>query len=331
MSTKRLLPFILVLNYALLGVTGVLLYNKKFHVEQPNQEIINEILIDQQPEPPAPEQNPDITNVIPQGSLKFDAVGQWLDQWHAEAPEITEVGFVGKDGPYDIKYIRIGKKTGPKVLIHACVHGNEKLCAMTAMGCVGRLLKDYMDDDEVTEVLRTRDFYFVPVVCPDGYINNSRHTRGLDPNRNWNAQNLAEITSIASVQAMKDWFEKEQFKAVMSCHNYGKVYFLPWGYVHKQTEHHQAYQKLLAKMSSQSGYNYEQLYRQSAPPYFGYEIDWYYKHGAISIVNEIGRNFEATNAEVALEVDKNYSAFITFIKDAPTIRSTQVVFKDDNQ
>ncbi len=264
--------------------------------------------------------NPTITNVVPTTELTYEEVNSWLDEWYKSDPDITEVGIVGKHNQYDIKYIRIGNKKGPKVLITAAIHGNEKLSTMTMMGVVGKLLDAYMDDGRITTLFEERDIYFVPIVSPEGYVSNRRHTMGLDPNRNWTEQNLVEKESIPCVQAMKDFHKKHNFKAVMSCHNHARLFFYPWGYTRKSNELEKEYRSLLSEMTKNSGYTFVQLYGRSAPPYYGYEVDWYHNHGAFSLVNEIGRSFRAGREEVAKEVKDNYESTIIFIEKAPLVR-----------
>lgn len=278
-------------------------------VEVPQEEIKKE------------EQKPNITVLDPTTAIAFEDIYKVLDQWHKEAPEITEVGIVGTSHEnHPIKYIRIGKKTGPKVMIMATIHGNEKLCTMTALGCMNKLLKEYMVDESVTKLLRTRDIYYVPVVSPEGYINNSRHVLNLDPNRNWNGPNMADKSdSIPAVKAMKAFYDEHKFNAVMSCHNYGKVFFYPWGYTRKKTALDDDYRKVLGEMSAVCGYNYVQLTGRTAPPNWGYEIDYFHSKGAFAVVNEVGSRFEVYDEELKREIELNYKAFLVFIDKAPLV------------
>jgi len=273
------------------------------------------------PYEPPEEIKPEISTTIPTRELTYDEVNLMLNQWHKDAPEITELGVVGnshRNRP--IPYIRIGKKSGPKVLITAAIHGNEKLCAMTMLGVFNRILKNYMDDNKVTTLLKERDIYFIPIVSPEGYIRNSRYTLNLDPNRNFNGRNLSPKSSIPCVDALKKFHEKHRFNAVMSCHNYGEIFFYPWGYTRRGTQIDGEYRSLLSKMGELSGYRHVRLHGRSAPPYYGYEIDWFHKHGACAIVNEVGTRFGARRDEIERETTNNYEATLLFIKEAPLIR-----------
>lgn len=315
---------LIVLNILLFNVGVVAFVNKS----KPKPVVVERVeaaptpkVPEQQPIVPEAEVKPKISFTVPNGDMKFPEIVAQLKKWNQEAPGITEIGIVGKtQNNTDIPYIRVGKKTGPKVMITSAIHGNEHLCASVAMGVFGKLLDGYMTDPKITELLRTRDIYFVPVVSPESYMKVSRHDMGKDPNRNFNGPNLQEIQSIPSVAAIKDFFQQHKFKAVMSCHNHGKVYFYPWGYQQRPTENDADYKRIFAKMGSVSGYKAEQLLRQSAPPYYGYEVDWYHKHGAMAVVNEIGTRFNATTAEVQAEVKLNLPAFMIFIDEAPIVR-----------
>lgn len=274
------------------------------------------------PEPdPEPEVTPHLSFTVPKGDMSFPQIVSQLKKWNKEAPKITEFGTYGRtQNGTEIPYLRIGKKTGPKVLITSSIHGNEHLCAMTTMGVMGTFISSYNVDKEITKLLQERDVYYVPVISPESFIRNQRYDLGLDPNRNWNNPNLQERNSIPSIQALKDFHTKEKFKAMMSCHNYGKVYLHPWGYSRIRSGNDADFKRILGAMSRETGYGVEQTYRQSAPPYYGYEADWFLKHGALAFVNEIGTRFVAIRGEIEHEVDVNLKAFKIWIREAPLVK-----------
>lgn len=284
-------------------------------VQGPQAPIIKpEVPIPSKPQP----QNYDVDFVCPTGDMSFDEINAQLKKWAQQASAVVEYGTYGKtQSGIEIPYIRIGAKKGPKVLISSCIHGNEHLSAMVTMGCVGNMLKNYKDWASLFE---ERDFYYVPVICPDSFQKTSRHDMGIDPNRNFSDSRNNDIKSIPAIASLKEFQLKNKFKAFMSCHNYGKIYLYPWGYTRSPTDSDAEYKTILKKMSGFSNYQYEQLLRQSAPPYYGYETDWFYKNGAFAIVNEIGTRFEATKNEIKKEVDINLPAFRVFIEEAPLVR-----------
>lgn len=315
---------LLVVNVALVvGNIGAFFYVKHQHSQPRHAERPPVVQVQPPvnlPQAEPQEVKPKITFTIPSGDMNLQSIRTQLQTWAKEAPAIVEYGTYGKSqNGTDHPYIRVGKKTGPKVLIHSCIHGNEHLSAMVAMGVFGKMLDAYMVDPEITQLLNERDIYFVPVMSVDSYQRNSRHDGGRDPNRNWSDSRNNDIASMPSVQSMKDFFKAHQFKAVMSCHNHGKIYLYPWGYTQQRTPHDASYREILGEMSQITGYKSAQLLRQSAPPYYGYEVDWYYKNGAFAFVNEIGTRFEAYGPEIKQEVDKNYKSWVVFIKKGPLV------------
>jgi hypothetical protein len=280
------------------------------------------VVVPDAPKPPATvETKPKLSFVVPTTDMSFEAIVKQLGQWNKEAPEITELVLVGNSQTTAIPCLRIGKKTGPKVLITSAIHGDEHLCVMTTMGVIGSLLDGYMVDEETTKLLRERDIYYVPVVCPDSFMRRSRHDMGKDPNRNWTDRNCNDIPSIPSVAAMKKFFLEHKFKAAMSCHNYGKLYIYPWGFNLQPTDIEGDYRRILGKMARTSGHQPQRFDRHtSSPPYYGYEADWYHKNGAFAFVNEIGHNKEVRPGELAQAIKENLPSFKVFIDEAPMVR-----------
>jgi len=268
------------------------------------------------PPPPSPQELGAVAEV-PWRDLQVEEthsiIGEWSKAGHGE---VLEVGRTQSQSP--ILCFRVGTKGKPKVLITAGIHGNEHLCVSVMMKVFEEVLRQR--GTAWAEALRERDIYFVPVFCIDSYRQRSRHDMGVDPNRDWSGRNLTEKNSIPAVAAMKKFFLEHRFKAAMSCHNHARMYFFPWGYVNKPTEIHQDYVRILRKMGAESGYGFEQLLRQSAPPYYGYEADWYHQHGAFSIVTEIGRNFTVSAQEMRQEVEPNLRALLVFVMEASVVR-----------
>lgn len=273
-------------------------------------------------EPPI-EQKPRITTAMPKKQLSYEAIQRQLDKWHTQAPDQTEIGQVGQTSEgTEIRYLRIGKKSGPKILIFAAIHGNEKLGAMVAMGCIGTMLKEYLVVPEVTNLLQTRDIYFIPVANPDGYISNVREAEGEDPNRCWLTADFNDRKSVSSVELLKSLHRNIHFNAVLSCHDYGRVYMYPWGCTSRPTDNEKEYLHLMREMSNHSHYKYERIYGNAmGRKHYGYESDWFYKFGSLALVVEIGDTFEARSDSIKEQFELNYPSFLVFIREAPLIRS----------
>jgi|688.fasta_scaffold23901_5 hypothetical protein len=296
---------------------------------------------------------PPITNSISDANpsyLDYPKIVDQLKKWNAEAPEMTEIGTYGKSTKgHDLYYIRIHNRRfiqqedHPRVLITACIHGNEPLATSTTMWYIGNLLKDYNSNSEIRDLLDDRDVYFVPVVSPDSYPT-SRYVDGVDPNRNFPKGPDSTNKSARPVAALQDLFNTIKPQAVISAHTWGRVYLTPYGDQMDNCPDHDQFKKLVGKMSELSGYRnirtcdmYRSNGRLNNPPIrtvgydigeynvmapiFGTEIDWYYRNNSFAIVMEMGTHQRIPSKDdIKIEFDMTYKAVLHFIKEAPLVK-----------
>lgn len=274
------------------------------------------------PEPVKPKQY-NITKQIP-GYLKYPEVYSQLKQWNKEAPEITEISSYGKSSKgVEIYYMRMcGNKNSncPKVLLTACIHGNEWIANASVMGIMGKMLNAYGRDERVTKLVNERDIYWVPVVSPDSYISQERHVDGVDPNRNFPYPGQPNVNSVPPIAALRSFFVQHKFKAAISGHAYSQVYIYPWGYTFTPCQDEATFIDICGKMGKLSGYKVVQIRKiNTAPPYRGFEADWFYMNGAFAIVCEFGQQFMPPSSMIEPEVNRNYLAYLLFIEEAPVV------------
>lgn len=268
-----------------------------------------------------------ISNKIP-NYLTYDGVVNQINNWNKEAPEITEVGTYGKtSNNKDIYYIRVcGNKNAnlPKVLITACIHGNEKIANATVMGMIGKLLSDYGRDEKVTKLVSSRDIYWIPVVSPDSYISDSRHVDGVDPNRNFPYPGNPNVNSVPPISALREFFLKHKFLAVVSTHSYSRIYLYPYGYTATPCPDVNTYKDICGRMANLANYSSSNIRSiRTAQPYHGFEADWFYENGAFAIVSEVSLDFKPAESTIAPEVERNYKAYLLFIEEAPVVNLTK--------
>jgi hypothetical protein len=288
-----------------------------------------------------------ITIVRP-GHLSYDQTIKTMKKWSEEAPELAEVGSYGSTKRGQIcQYIRISNRRitseKPRVLITACIHGNEPLSASVTMWYASDLLSNYGKDDEITKLVDEREIYFVPVVSPDSYPS-QRMVDGVDPNRDFPNWNNKSHHSVAPVQAIQDLFEQVRPKAVMSGHTWGRVYLTPFGDSLTRCPDHEAIISFVGKMCSLSGYRQMracEMYNANGstnnPPIRvsegesvlqaikGTEIDWYYRRGAFAIVTEYGTHQRIpSESDTRTEFDKTFGAFKLFVWKAPLVKLSTI-------
>jgi hypothetical protein len=297
-----------------------------------------------------PKELPPIVSKItqPQPSyMTYDQTVAQLKKWNTESPDLTEVDVYGKTSKgKSCHYIRVfNKRTSfvsekPKVLVTACIHGNEPLASSVTMWYVGALLDNYGKDDAITEIVNSRDIYFVPVVSPDSYPV-SRLVDGVDPNRDFPSPERPSHKSVAPVKAIQDLFMKIKPNAVMSGHTWGRVYLTPYGDKLQNCPDHDAIMAVTNKMKALSGYRCIRTCDMYSPggklnnppirkvgegddvslPIRGTEVDWYYRNGSFAIVTEYGTHQRIpTDEDTKVEFNRTFQAFLLFLREAPLVQ-----------
>jgi hypothetical protein len=188
------------------------------------------------------------------------------------------------------------------------------------MNYIGTILDEYGDNDQVTELVDSRDIYFVPIVSPDSYPNR-RHVDGVDPNRNFPTDRDPDKESVAPVQALRDLFLKIKPDAVISGHTYGRVVLIPWGEKIELCPHNNDYTRVIEQMSSMCNYKMMRVCEIYGTPIYGGEVDWYYKNGAFAIVMEFGTHQQIpSKSDIKKEFDMTFKGILFFIEKAPEVR-----------
>ena len=274
--------------------------------------------------PEVPHKKISITTVVP-NYLGYEEIINQLNEWHEEAGSITEVGVLGKTTKNkDIYYFKISRKNAtaelPKVLVTACIHGNEPWSTGCIMAYIGNLLADYDRNQSIKEIIDSRELYFVPVVSPDSYPN-SRIVDNVDPNRNFPTPDNQNHISIKPIKELQDFFYKINPDAVFSGHTFGRVYLTPYGDNKDLCPNNSEYEDIVGRMAKLSNYKYKRCCFLYSKPIKGSEIDWYYRNGALSIVAEFGIHQQRPSHEqIVQEFNRTWEAFKLFIKEAPLIQ-----------
>jgi len=217
----------------------------------------------------------------------------------------------------------------PEVFFNSMIHAREPAGMMAVIYFMYHLLEKYGSDPEITYLVDNREFYFVPVINPDGYeynrsINPSgggmwRKNRrdsgggifGVDPARNfsfmWGYDNIGsspnpsseiyrgtEAFSEPECQSLRDFFLTNDIKIVNNFHAYWNVIFTPWGYNMLQTPDSVIYNLFITLAAQFNGYK-NGNYIPDAYACNGYPCDWIYgeqtlKPKIFSFLTEVGNN-----------------------------------------
>lgn len=107
--------------------------------------------------------------------LRFEELSAWLDGVAATHPDLVSVETYGRSHEgRDLRLVTItDSSTGPADAkpahwVDASIHAVELTATVAACSLIGRLVNGFGVDEAVTRALRTRTFYVVPRVNPDG-------------------------------------------------------------------------------------------------------------------------------------------------------------------
>ncbi|MEE9268933.1 MAG: M14 family zinc carboxypeptidase [Candidatus Krumholzibacteria bacterium] len=178
----------------------------------------------------------------------------------------------------------------PEVIYMGNHHARELMAVEIPLRFAVYLLDNYGTDAAVTNMVDTREIYFIPMVNPDGHVyveqnhagswttwwrknrrDNGDGTIGVDINRNygyqWGYDNLGSSPSTSSpvyrggsafsepeTQAIRDFCTARNFSVGFSYHSYGELLLYGWGYIFDYTPDHNVFLAMGDSLVSSNGY-----------------------------------------------------------------------------
>jgi Zinc carboxypeptidase/Immune inhibitor A-like, MAM domain len=154
----------------------------------------------------------------------------------------------------------------PDVFYMATIHAREWIAAEVGRRLLRHFVDNYGKDPEVTNLVNTRELWFVPIVNPDGYQHafdverlwrkNLRDNNGdgqitlgdgVDSNRNydekWNYDNEGSSSNFTAddyrgtgpasepeTVAIQDLLKRLRFRFMVTYHSYGELLLYMWGF-----------------------------------------------------------------------------------------------------
>ncbi len=258
-----------------------------------------------------------------------------LDLYHSLYPELlTErdsIGYTIQGRP--IYYLKLSDnpmvdEDEPEILINGLIHAREPGSLLFNLYYIRYLLDNYYFDPEIQDLVDNREFYFIPLINPDGYefnrINdpngggmwrknlrdNGGGSYGVDLNRNWGylwgyddegsspwpddpTYRGTAPFSEPETQCVREFINSREFITALNYHSYSGLCLYSYGYeVGAYPEDLQLFRAMGDTMTSVNGYSsgtgWETLYVVN-----GDATDWQYgerdeKPKIFSFVIEIG-------------------------------------------
>lgn len=88
-----------------------------------------------------------------------------------------------------VDYNALSEHNAPKVIVSACVHGDEKPCARALLNVMTAITNATTQNDALGWLRTNVNFSVIPVLNPYGYVNHQRgNYNGVDLNRNYHDQ-----------------------------------------------------------------------------------------------------------------------------------------------
>jgi len=193
----------------------------------------------------------------------YDEYVTFLNNLAATYPDLAQVVNLGVSiEGRDLLAVRItGPGTDkPGILNHGCQHAREWLTPPIIAYAAEYLLTNYQTDATVTALVDNVEWFFMPIMNPDGYVyswtddrfwrknrrDNGNGTFGVDLNRNWErgwggvgssgstSSDLyrgAFAFSEPETQAVRDFFlDRESVRGYLDVHTAAQMLMWPWGY-----------------------------------------------------------------------------------------------------
>jgi hypothetical protein len=151
----------------------------------------------------------------------------------------------------------------PAIYFDGNIHGDEKIGWAVCFEFIKYLLTNYSISPTVTNLVNNREIYVVPMINPDGYVNNVRYNgRSVDLNRNfgWMWGNELYCGSDAfsenEATAFYNLFVRQPFVIYTTYHAGESIISCPWSYTSYDTVPEKFIIWYLAQGYSQRGNNY---------------------------------------------------------------------------
>jgi hypothetical protein len=252
------------------------------------------------------------------GFKTFTEAETFMDQLHTNYPSITTAkssigtSILGRS----LWMMKISDNPGtdeeePEIIINSLIHSCEPMGLEVSLRFMEYLCSNYQTDPAITYLVNNREFYFVPIVNPDGYVfveqnftnggvswrknrrDNGNGTIGVNLNRNWGYNwglnnvgsspdpNSPDYRGTAAfsepeTQALRQFIDQRSAKIVANLHSYGNLFIYPWGYATSYTKDDGLFRVFGQGVHSLNGYAYGICINTAHYYANGESCDWQY-------------------------------------------------------
>jgi hypothetical protein len=248
------------------------------------------------------------------GYRTYSEIVAELDSIHTAYPDITTAKFsIGNSVEGRPQWvIKISDnpdsdENEPEVFYNTLMHPREIVTSEVIFYFIHYLLDNYGMDPEITELVNSRELFFLPCVNPDGHVynqqtnpnggglwrknrrNNGDGSYGVDVNRNfsvaWGIDNEGSSPipsnlayrgpypfSEPEAQNLRDFVNSRHFVLSLDYHSYGNHFLFPWGTSYYDGDGLTAEDAVFRMLTDSMAYFVEQVYGTVYPHGTGWEL-----------------------------------------------------------
>jgi hypothetical protein len=204
----------------------------------------------------------------------------------------------------DIRQIDTSK---PGILITSATHGDEVITVEVTLGLMDELLAGFGTDDRITKIIDMHTLYFIPMVCVDSFVAQTRENDGQDPNRSYPYPDDVNGHPTHAISDEMNWFAQHaNIKGSIDYHAAGAMIMFPWAYTYDSVRDadYKEFDKLTTSMAEANGFEHGQISSiiYKSP---GSSADyWYWKYKTLALGVEVSRDFSAISRKNISDIVK---------------------------
>jgi hypothetical protein len=155
----------------------------------------------------------------------------------------------------------------PRFLIDGTTHGNENIGTEAIWYMVQQLVGRYGVDPLITQLVNTREVWFIPCINPEGLINRTRgNTVCADLNRDygyaWNGESGAPVPWYTpEIRGQRVFLQQHPYVISMTFHSGTESVMWPWSYSRTATRDSTLHKLLCDRYGTITGYPSFQISR----------------------------------------------------------------------
>jgi hypothetical protein len=252
----------------------------------------------------------------------FASMERKLRDFVATYPELATLDTYGTSRGGRPEYVlTIGEKSDqtpkPELMITAATHGNEVITVDVVLGLMEKLLTEYGSDPRVTAMVKGHTLHFVPAVCVDSYVAQTRANEGRDPNRDYPWPDRPIRSPVGCIRDIMAYTDARTIAGSIDYHAAASMIMFPWAYTydHIPQADYDSLDDLTTRMARDNAFAHGDI---ASTIYIaeGSSADYYYwkKHTRATAV-EVSHNLALEALSAAPIVEENVESTWTFIED----------------